>query len=359
MVAPFTSYSKNITEPRFVLRATGTRQKPPYVNTAYSCKTYQSGKGFLAPTMNNVNMENSELAAKTEATNVARKRLVGELGDVSSIGATLTAERRETYGMVKSGIVTAFRSARAVRRGNLLEAARILGISPPEVKVIKTFPLGKRRKDGSRRRRKATKTVYELPSGRQVAHNVSGRWLWWSYGVNPLMGDMYNSVDVLQREQPWRLIHGRGTGTGLYRKVYSAASIHNYESKCKVSMSVNVRLKNPNLFLANQLGLTNPIQWINEAIPFSFVIDWFSNLSQVISQMTDFVGLETADPVTATKNVCLVSIPTVYGYELLTRQTFSRELSIPAAKLRFAYEKFGWQRGANAIALLVGFLKKH
>lgn len=134
-------------------------------------------------------------------------------------------------------------------------------------------------------------------------------------------------------------------------------------SDCKVTIAANVRVKNPNLWLANQLGLINPVQMVNEGIMFSFVLDWFSNLSQVISQMTDFVGLEIADPVTSEKSSVTYDMFNTGDFEdpiaNSTRKstTLLRTLSIPPARLRLAYERFSWRRGANAISLLVQFLK--
>lgn len=52
-----------------------------------------------------------------------------------------------------------------------------------------------------------------------------------------------------------------------------------------------VAVSNPNLWLANQLGLINPGTIALELVPFSFVFGWFVNLEQVISSMTDLYGL--------------------------------------------------------------------
>jgi hypothetical protein len=175
------------------------------------------------------------------------------------------------------------------------------------------------------------------------------------------MGDAYNSVDVLQREQPWMRIEGSGTATAELRDTSGTFTVVTHTCKSRVRMGLNVRVKNSDLFLANQLGLVNPVQMINEALMFSFVVDWFSNLSQVISQMTDFVGLETSDPVTSSltfQTLSHVEKPGRAFYrQVCHRKDFSRSLIIPPAKLRFAYERFHWQRGANAISLLVQFLK--
>lgn len=362
MVAPLLSYSKSITRfwpgtttKAFSLVATGWKQKPPYINTAYSVQISYSKTAGNAWGNNTFSDENRE-RAKTAATNKARAKLVGELGDTSSLGATLTAERRETFGMLTSGVTSVLLSAKALRRGDVVKAARLLGVAPPVVRtVVKTV-----RRKGRRSLRKRS-TVLVLPNGRQVSHSLASKWLWWSYGVAPLAGDIYNSVDVLQRPIPSMRIKGSGSATDK-NVVNWYGTMWHFSSKAHVRMAVDVRLENPNLYLANQLGLTNPAQWALEAIMFSFVLDWFSNLSQIVNQMTDFVGLKTSDPVSSFRTQQSFDR---YGPApgFVTSKTvridLSRTLSIPSAKLRFAYEPFSLQRGANAVSLLVSFLKKN
>lgn len=362
MVAPFTPYVKtrNINWPngrsKLDFYATGTKQKPPYVNTAYSATVTWSETTNRA-WGNNTYSDSVRVGSMETATNVARKRLVDKLGDSSSLGATLTAERRETYGMLKGAVVSVFQAARAVRKGELVKAARIMGIAPP----VERVEVRKRTRRGRGKLVKIRRTYLTLPTGREVAKSAANKWLWWSYGVKPLMGDAYNAVDVLQREQPWTRVEG--TGTAVKTTVDNSSTFVSVTHTCKsrVRASVDVRVKNPNLWLANQLGLVNPIQMINEAVMFSFVVDWFSNLSQVISQMTDFVGLETSDPLTSSASLqsrSFVNKPgQAYYRELNWRRDLKRDLSMPVAKLKFAYERFEWQRGANAISLLVQFLK--
>jgi hypothetical protein len=171
--------------------------------------------------------------------------------------------------------------------------------------------------------------------------------------VKPLVGDIYNGMDVLTREVPWTRIKASGSASSTSTNGSSSLS-----TKTSVRLQVNVRVANPNLWLANQLGLINPVQWINEGIPFSFVIDWFSNLSQIIMQMTDLVGLEIERPVNTSKSVATRSVYDSYlGASSNQRTIILRGSTIPTAKLRFAYERFQWQRGANAISLLVGLAR--
>lgn len=358
MVAPFKPYSKNISYNRvgcmsdgrcftfkgYIMTATGTKQAPPYVNTDYTCNIQQALSGTADAASWSVSPGG---AAEVEATSQARARFGQAIGSASQLGSTLTSERRATFDTISGGIRTIFQSAKALKGGNIVKAAQLLGVSPPvERQVVRL-----KRKKG--RVVKVVRHVLVLPTGREVVRSIGSKWLWWSYGVKPLAEDIYNAVDVVQRPLPSTKVEGKGYAT---RSKWVPGTTHVWKSHVKVS--ANIRVINPNLFVANQLGLTNPAQWVLEGIPFSFVLDWFSNLSQVVSQLTDLVGLEIVDPMTATKS----SVSETYTWWGATDYkewvALKRSLSIPSVKLHFSYERFQWQRGANAISLLVQFLQK-
>lgn len=349
MVAPFKSYSKSLTLKRmaktddgrwlqfssYQLTASGISQKPPYVNTAYTSdiKNYLYGRFTDVASWSVTPYSEEGAGARTFATNLAKARFVSQLGEASQLGSSLTTERKGTYDTAVGTLLNLGRSARALRRGRLAEAAEHLGIPTDN------FP--KKKKNG---------TKLPIPGKHGVKKFTADVWLWWSYAISPMCGDLYNAMDVLQRPFPYMKIEG--SGTGVARRYIAGVVEINW--KCNVKVSADVWVKNPNLWLANQLGLINPVQMLNEGIPFSFVFDWFSNLSQVISQLTDFVGLEIANPMTAEKSY--VKYETSTPYEGKERWFKTRALTMPSAKLRFAYERFHWQRGANAISLLIGFL---
>lgn len=359
MVAPFKSYTRSVSRhvPKmlpwgtwiqvldFSISRSGVTQAPPYVDTAYSVLKYLHEGGFNDGMLTDTTIERDLVSA----SNLARAKFVGALGDASSFGATFTAERKSTWGTVVNAIVGAGRAAKAVSRGQLGKAANILGFRPPIEKTRKSI-----RRKGRKGKRIISVDRWVMPDGRKVVVGAANKWLWFSYGVKPLMVDIYNGMDILTRESPWKVVKGSGKAgsatTGASPTV----------STSSVRVSAHVRVANPNLWLANQLGLINPVQWINEAIPFSFVVDWFSNLSQIIMQMTDFVGLEIAQPLTTSKSRLIQTSTDSFGLaNTNTMETFKRSLSIPTAKLRFSYEAFSWQRGANAISLLlVIFTKK-
>lgn len=322
----------------------GFRQRKPYnVDTPYTSVYMKREWGEADPeSWSGLNRFDS---MKVGVTNKARERFVNSLGDASSFGATVTAEGRKTFGMVVGGIVRLARAAKHVKRLEVRKAAELLGVPVYE----------RNRKVRVGRRRIIHQPEMRWPTSKYwVPKTAANAWLFYSYGVAPLAADIHNGLDVLTRPLPDKRFKGSAKETAravLPNPPYTADI---FEGEYSVRISAYVRVSNPNLWLANQLGLVNPAQWVNEAVPFSFVLDWISNWSQVISQMTDFEGLELTRPLTTT----------IYKHKESNRlggksiTTFTRGLEIPSAKLQFAYERFGWQRGLNAISLLVGFLPK-
>lgn len=302
------------------------------------------------------NVEPGSFPALVGATNQARAKFVDKLGQSSQLGSTLTAELKSSWATVSGGITNSLLAAREVKRGRLFEAAKILGFHPP---VIVKNVTRKGRNRGSKFRKTSVKREFwVMPGGRHVAKSLGNKWLWYSYGVKPLCQDMYNAMDVLVRHVPEARVSGTGSAAGsLYVGGFYQLR---YSYKASVRISANVRVENSNLWLANQLGLINPIQMFNEGVRLSFVVDWFSNWSQFISQLTDFAGLEIRRPITFSKHfITSTEFHPDYGITMAKeRIDIKRTLVVPSVKLVFAYERPNWQRGLNAISLLVGLLKK-
>ena len=369
MVAPLKPYSTSrvVRNPSGVViyerYVVGYRQRSPHtVNTAVETGTGYSN-GLYDSFILGIDSGSFPSDLRNEVTNRAYEKAIGELGDGSSFGATLTAERKETFGMVVDLITRAGLAAKAVKSGKLPQAARILGIPYREETVSRRVHT--RRRNGSRKRTITVRHTYlRLPNGRRVLKTTASGWLLWSYGVKPLAQDIYNGMDFLQRPLPSHdIVKVRATGNRAYR--YSSSNGKERSSTSillSVGWSFRATVRNPNLWAANKLGLINPAQWVLEAIPFSFVVDWFSNLSSVVNSLTDFAGLEITDQWVTTL------VRRTYSYSNINWNPsashdgssvhYTRRKGSLTPKLRFAYERFNWQRGANAISLLVGFLPK-
>lgn len=302
--------------------------------------------------------------ATSRLTNRVYEKIVEKLGDSSSFGATLTAELRETLGLVTGTVLKLVRAARHVKRMEFPQAARELGLPYSErIKETVRYTKATKRNRMKRKRVVSRVKVMTLPTGREVQKTLAGGWLMYSYGVKPLTEDLYNAMDVLQRPFPIDKVHASQTGS--FDKLFSQRgdsythlrTYTQHTMKVRVRAGAFVQVENPNLWLLNKMGLINPVQWANEAIPFSFVVDWFSNLSSVIGSLTDFAGLSVTQSWTSIQGTIS---ETQYGDTIAqyskSKMQYKRWPGLPTPKLSFAYERVSWQRGLNAISLLIGFL---
>lgn len=368
---PRTRYERTLLDDQWAyVRQTGQKQKPPY---NLMCEVWnlrwlvEYADVKPANQFPNVKSWVSDFYAQagdsrleTKATNLAYTRMVSQLGDASSLGATLTAERRETWGMVVTIIERALRAARNIRKLNFAAAARDLGLPYHERTVVRRHPI--RLPNGKTRVYRIRRKQFRWHDGRWYAKELGSGWLMFSYGVRPLCQDIYNGIDLLQREFPYYRARGGAKLDTRKFKVLQRNWTKIFSAEISVSQSVSVRVRNPNLWIANRLGLVNPAQWALEGIPFSFVVDWFSNLSSVVGSFTDFVGLEVNNPcinrrMTWVEENAYTGDSANYARWRKRRDDYQRSLGIKMPVLTFAYERFQWQRGLNAISLLLQFMK--
>lgn len=59
----------------------------------------------------------------------------------------------------------------------------------------------------------------------------------------------------------------------------------------RLTLAAGAEIANPNLWLANRLGLINPATVAWDLVPWSFVVNMFVNVNQVVESVTDTVGL--------------------------------------------------------------------
>lgn len=153
---------------------------------------------------------------------------------------------------------------------------------------------------------------------------------------------------------------------GTERHDYLGSHVNEVSCVCQAEIKVT----NPNLYLANRLGLTNPASVVWELIPFSFVVDWFVNVSDFLNQFSEFHGVALVNPFNSIKTTTFCSgsrnqwypVPGVTLYSAFQvqsrRVTFKRQLGIPAVTLKIRAPKpLSVTRGITAISLLLQRLK--
>lgn len=352
MVSPVTYKTSNFESLTYSYDKRWYSQKPPY-DLRLSCRNWHAWAKIGASY--SWSFTESSDPNKIGCSNQARERLIAQFGDRSQLGASIAAEWRSSASMVGQRALQLFRFSRAVKRGHLFDAAAILNIPGKKAREIQ--------------RRAARKGYITKVSGSKVTVKDFGSlWLEYSYGWAPAVDDIYNATQVLERDYPVSVMKAgshRLTSSRYAEKEWYGIYYNDAVWDSTVKIITGIKVNNPNLYMSNQLGLTNPATWVLEGIPFSFVIDWFSNLSQWVSQLTDFLGLDLVDPQTVhfvryTEKRTYVDLSgwngpsrteSHKGFTVLTRSP-----GVPSVKLTWGYEVPNWKRGLNAVSLLTQFL---
>jgi len=192
------------------------------------------------------------------------KDMLAKRGKASAKGALRTVVG--ATNRIVASATTLTNAYRALRRGNL--SSCLWWLKTPKKKAHK----------------KLTK--------KQISQNASSLWLEYWLGWAPLFSTIYNAAGTLT-----------GTiGHGIYKATRSLQeSIYGFDPgvtwlrtglrKTAVRMGAEFTLVNPNAFLREQAGLNNPASVVWALIPFSFLLDWITNMSSCLGSMSDYSGL--------------------------------------------------------------------
>lgn len=266
--------------------------------------------------------------------NLSYEKLKASITD-QSMWAVNLAEYHQSLAMMAARFRQILSFTNHIRKGNFLRAAEALGYS-------------------------------KHPSRVSLRRRASNNWLEYSFGWKPLIEDIHSAVDHLQT--PIKTLNPKGSAsTTYYFREYKRDPIdpRYYSDRSTMGLvacrqGCKVSINNPNLYLANSLGLANPAVIVWELIPFSFVVDWFANVGEFLSQGTDFLGLTVTQPWNTTlfKGRSLEALGNPYwasdavsSYSIasVARATALTgvEFTVRPARL------WGWQRAANAAAVTI------
>jgi hypothetical protein len=216
------------------------------------------------------------------AYNAAYGKFVEKVrGEQAQLAVTM-AERQQAFDMMAKRLTQLRQFVRAVRHFQWDEAWRVMG-GVRGVKKVKGKTLDRQ---------------MSLPEWRQMARGAGGTYLEFHFGWEPTIKEVMRLVDLLQGDFPEPKITAKA-----YRKrtlFESSSSGFSYRTvqqlnECGWRLSANIRVTNENALLADQVGLYNPLLFVNELIPYSFLLDWVSNLSEWLDSFYPFAGVTLVD----------------------------------------------------------------
>jgi len=325
-----------------------------------------------------------------QALSAAYEKFRNSVSDKAELAVSL-AERKQAMEMIVTRCLQLTSFVRSLRKGDLTGALKALGYQPPKsVRKVTNAEKQKRWDQYRRRARKGYAPVpdtyneafdgFSFPSRRalrsfrkkqtkglrQKGELASDVFLEFHFGWVPLVKDIGAAVDVLQSPFNGKVtVKGRGTAqaeTGVKPAPGSFGTNQLHVWTSRVQIIADLHVTNPNLYLANQLGLVNPVAVVWEVIPFSFVLDWFANVSSFLAQATEFMGLELRRP--ATTHYLSDVVTSWYGSRpvsavkrisgLYCRR--SPGISKPDLQMK-PFRGFSLTRGVTAVSLLLQQLK--
>jgi hypothetical protein len=202
----------------------------------------------------------------------AYSQLTAQLGETAGLGIDLTQwKQAERMISTRASQLTSF--SKALLRRSPVGAAAALGVSLADARRVLSKRYG-------------------------AAKKLSDLWLEFWFGWKPLVSDIHTAGEVLQRDVlTQRRIKGRGKATSsadfispeLYTRSVLGRLVEHHELGCVVTVT------NPDVFLMQQFGVLNPLAVAWDAVPWSFVVDWFTGLGSWLGSFTDFAGLTVSE----------------------------------------------------------------
>lgn len=147
------------------------------------------------------------------------------------------------------------------------------------------------------RRGNLKKVAYHLGLTKATVHKT---WLEYKYGWTPLLlevkgaAELYAQKDLGGRPQRFTVTgisvdETKMAENGALEGWSSMSRQISYTRKCKIKVWCEVT--NPHFSAMQQIGITNPLLYAWEVIPFSFVFDWFVSVGDYLTALTALQGI--------------------------------------------------------------------
>jgi len=307
----------------------------------------------------------------TNLRNLRNSRNGYYIGEAEALGTSICPNTQGGYQFAINDCASKLRSQvsdQAIWAANLAEYRSTLGMMSQRLVQVSRLARGILKRDPhmiwtSLGKSKGPITLKSLSKG------AADTWLEFSFGWKPLVQDIYTGVDLLQNpikavkikaSRTYEVSFVEQVGGGLIGTKRTVTGKQGCKMGCEVTIS------NPNLYLANNLGLANPALVIWELVPFSFVVDWFVSVGQFLENGSAWLGLTVTKPYSTWGRTVRELKVDWNAYDSVT-DWFSiadvayieRRLSILESAIIVKPQKlWGWERAANAASVATQLLKR-
>lgn len=301
------------------------------------------------------------------AVNTALDRLAAAARGAKGAGIGIQATKiKQSFAMISGRAGQLVDAASALKSGNLGRFLNIFGLT-----ARRNHKRYVKKRDGS--------TTHYTPKGKigekryvenitfsHVSKNASGFWLEYNFGWKNFFNTIYESIQVCQAAWPDVTIKGRkSVGFGM-ELPYNGSEFTTRAVGCTIRchLQAEMRITNPNLLLAESLGLVNPAHVFWDWLPFSYMVDWLANVGKWLKSWTNFAGVELSDSQTTmsyTGSWTGVSMYQWNGQPRLADINFfamTRTLGLPSYRFIFdnPLQSFSGWNASIVFANLVGIL---
>lgn len=200
----------------------------------------------------------------SDVINAATVKALLKVSDAKANLLVSAKEAAKTSDLILGKAKTLFEAYKSFRKGQFKKTARLLNLSPTTI------------------------------------HNS---WLEYKYGWMPLVQEVKGVAEFFAQNALGRRESAYATGTEKRRYAGSTSReigpvgpsgwpmVEHFACEIEANVKIWYELTSPHLQKAQELGITNPLLYAWEVIPFSFVFDWFISVGDYLTALSSLHGV--------------------------------------------------------------------